>query len=73
MLVASSPDPSDPMKVIYVPFVSGAGTAWTGTGDPIESITDTGATPSIGEEGIIGVARGSSSPLIGLKIPYNLF
>ena len=71
--MASSPDPSDPMDVIYVPFVSGAGTAWDGTGDPIESVTDTGVTPSIGEEGIIDVARGSSSPLIGLDLPYNLF
>lgn len=73
MLVASATDPSDPYEVIYVPFVSGAGTALMSSGDPIESVTDTGATPIVGQEGIIDVASGSSSAFIGIDIPYDLF
>ena len=73
MLVASSPDPSDPYEVVYVPFVSGAGTGLAANGDPIESMTDTGATPIVGQEGIIDVAKGSSSAFIGLDIPFDLF
>lgn len=72
-LAAVAPDPSDPYESIVVPFVSSNGTLLTSTGDPIESVSDTGKTPVVGQEGILECVPASASTFIGIDIPYDLF
>lgn len=61
------------MGLIMVPFVSSAGTLLKSTGDPIQSVEDTGKTPVVGQEGILECVTASASAFIGLDIPYTLF
>lgn len=68
-----SPNPSDPYEVIVVPFVSGAGTLLASTGDPIESVSDTGKTPTVGESGVLECVSASASNFIGIDVPFELF
>ncbi len=72
-LAAVAPNPSDPYESIVVPFVSGAGTLLASSGDPIESVTDTGKTPVVGQEGILECVSASASTFIGIDIPFDLF
>lgn len=71
-LVAYATDPSDPMETIMVPFVSSAGTLLKSTGDPIQSVEDTGKTPVVGQK-VLECVTASASAFIGLDIPYTLF
>lgn len=67
------PDPSDPFDQFSVPFVSGAGTALMSSGDPIESVSDTGKTPVVGMDLILECVTASASDFIGMDIPFTLF